>query len=222
LLAQAAPPPRQSKPTETTGSSARAGYEYSDPVNRFLGRFLPLQRDVTAELSGINFAAPKQTGLKLEELAGLLEQRLTATEWFVTGEVDPTLFADNFAFKDDSVATTGIQSYAEGVRKLFDQETARAELISVEPAPEKNAVVVVWRLEGRVNLPGRPTIPPYVVTTTLGTNSEGLINSQLDEFGAPGWQLLTGALLGAWAGPPPAPPAARLREEWLASKANNR
>lgn len=46
--------------------------------------------------------------------AQLVEEGLTRSQWFVTGEVDPTLFSDNFAFKDESVATTGIRAYATG------------------------------------------------------------------------------------------------------------
>jgi hypothetical protein len=134
-------------------------------------------------------------------------------------QVPPELFSESFAFRDESVATTGVRSYALGVRKLFDQETARAELITVtvgDASPSGNgggggSITAVWRLQGRVNLPGRPTIPPYVVTTRLEVDASGLICGQVDEFDAPGWKLLAGALLGPWAGPPPAPPADELR-----------
>eukprot|EP00798_Chlamydomonas_sp_ICE-L_P003320 gene3320-13350_t len=212
-----APPPSSStkKPTaaNTTGSTSEK-YAYSDPVNQFLSNFLPPARDVDAELSDIDFSAPKLMGLSLDVMAEKLREGLTSNEWFVTGRVVPTLFSDEFVFKDDSVATTGIKSYALGVRKLFCQETSRAELITVEAKPQKNAVEVVWRLEGRVNLPFRPTIAPYVVTTTLEVDDRGLVNSQLDEFSVPGWKLLAGALLGAWAGPPPAPSVEELRKTY--------
>jgi hypothetical protein len=128
------------------------------------------------------------------------------------------------------------------------------------------AIVATWRLEGAVNLPFKPRIPPYVVTTTLGVDGDGLICSQVgrawgdaggfrpgpqqvppqaavggcrrvgthinrprphplsppscrqvDEFSAPGWQLLAGALLGAWAGPKPSPPVEQLRAEAAAA-----
>lgn len=76
------------------------------------------------------------------------------------------------------------------MRKLFDQATARAELISVEAGPDHSdhdrpVITATWRLEGRVNLPLKPAIPPYVVTTKLGVGADGLIVSQLDEFDAP-------------------------------------
>ena len=87
----------------------------------------------------------------------------------------------------------------------------------MEARPATNNVVVIWRLEGRVNLPFRPTIAPYVVTTFLGVESAtGLVVSQLDEFSVPGWRLLAGALLGAWAGPPPAAAVEQLRSEHTA------
>lgn len=43
-----------------------------------------------------------------------MEAGLSKSQWFVTGEVDPRLFSDNFAFKDESVATTGVKAYATG------------------------------------------------------------------------------------------------------------
>jgi hypothetical protein len=48
--------------------------------------------------------------------AELVEAGLGRSQWFVTGEVDPRLFSDSFAFKDESVATTGIKAYATGQR----------------------------------------------------------------------------------------------------------
>lgn len=95
-------------------------YKYSDGVNQFLGNFLPSSSAARDELS-VDFSVPKLTGLPIQQLADLVQQGLDRTQWFVTGEVDARLFSDNFAFKDESVATTGIKAYATGVRKLFDQ-----------------------------------------------------------------------------------------------------
>jgi hypothetical protein len=91
------------------------------------------------------------------------------------------------------------------------QETARAELISVMPRPATRDILVLWRLEGRVNLPLKPAIKPYVVLTILGLNEQGLICSQVDEFTVPGWDLLLSTLLGHWLGAKPAPPVGELR-----------
>lgn len=91
------------------------------------------------------------------------------------------------------------------------QATSKAELISVTAEPSSNTIVVVWRLEGRVNLPFKPKIKPYVVTTTFGIDEQGLICSQLDEFSVPGWDLLLSTLLGEGFGAKPAPPIEELR-----------
>lgn len=121
--------PQQKSAVETTSTSSKQpssepeqdpAYKYSDGVNQFLGNFLPSNKAAREELS-VDFCAPKLTGISIDELAKLVEQGLSKTQWFVTGEVDARLFADNFAFKDESVATTGIKAYATGVRKLFDQ-----------------------------------------------------------------------------------------------------
>lgn len=192
--------------------SDTAAYVFSDPVNGLLGNLLPSAQAVSASsLDRIDWTTPKAKGLQLSELAQHLEAKLSSSEWFVTGMVDPSLFANEFSFKDDSVATKGIKSYAEGVRKIFDQETSRAEIIRVESDAKKKVIVVTWRLEGCVNLPFKPRITPYVVTTTFGVDSDGLICSQLDEFSVPGWRILAGALLGPWAGPTPALPVEVLR-----------
>jgi hypothetical protein len=101
---------------------------------------------------------------------------------------------------------------AAGVRKLFDQATSKVELISVTPQPAAGAILVTWRLEGRVNLPFKPKIKPYVVTTTLGVDpASGLICSQVDEFSVPGWDLLLSIVLGEGFGAKPAPPVEELR-----------
>jgi hypothetical protein len=128
VVPQAAPP-QQQKETATTSSTSQAApgeqeqdpaYKYSDGVNQFLGNFLPSNKAARDELD-VDFAAPKLTGLSIDELAALVEKGLSRTQWFVTGQVDAQLFSDTFAFKDESVATTGIKAYATGVRKLFDQ-----------------------------------------------------------------------------------------------------
>lgn len=92
------------------------------------------------------------------------------------------------------------------------QATSKVEIITVTANTSNNTIVVVWRLEGRVNLPFKPKIKPYVVTTTFGIDSSsGLINSQLDEFAVPGWDLLLSTFLGAGFGAAPARPVEQLK-----------
>jgi hypothetical protein len=77
-----------STPKQTDSSSNEPGYDYSDPVNRFLGQFLPSSKSAKEELS-VDFRQGKLRGLSIEQMARLVEEGLSKTQWFVTGEVDP-------------------------------------------------------------------------------------------------------------------------------------
>jgi hypothetical protein len=112
---------------QKANSKADDQYSYSDIFNRFLSEFLPQTSHVEAELSYIDWDMPKAKykSQRMEEILSQLSQdlnvKLDRLSWFVTGEVDPSLFSEKFKFVDDSVSTEGIKNYARGVRKLFDQ-----------------------------------------------------------------------------------------------------
>lgn len=78
----------RSSPKQTDSSSNEPGYNYSDPVNKFLGQFLPSSQSARDELS-VDFSQNKLRGLSIEQMARLVEEGLSKTQWFVTGEVDP-------------------------------------------------------------------------------------------------------------------------------------
>eukprot|EP00633_Aureoumbra_lagunensis_P002998 CAMPEP_0197295126 /NCGR_PEP_ID=MMETSP0890-20130614/34577_1 /TAXON_ID=44058 ORGANISM="Aureoumbra lagunensis, Strain CCMP1510" /NCGR_SAMPLE_ID=MMETSP0890 /ASSEMBLY_ACC=CAM_ASM_000533 /LENGTH=153 /DNA_ID=CAMNT_0042770909 /DNA_START=237 /DNA_END=698 /DNA_ORIENTATION=+ len=145
----------------------------------------------------------------------LIETGLRQREWFVTGNVIPELFAEDFKFEDPDVKISGIQEYAQGVRRLFDQETSRAEIVSCEQKETDDGakVIVTWRLSGRVNIgPFGLEIKPYIVYTDLHLrSSDGLIDWQVDRFSVPTWDILLSAF-APWLpflAPPAAPPISR-------------
>jgi hypothetical protein len=104
------------------------------------------------------------------------------------------------------------QHFACALANRLPQATSKVELIRVTADAASNKIIVVWRLEGRVNLPFKPKIKPYVVTTTFEVDSKGLICSQLDEFAVPGWDLLLSTFLGEGFGAKPARPIEELRK----------
>lgn len=171
--------------------------------------------DEDGNFLGIDFTVPKldTTNISLETLAQMLDAELYEKEWFVTGKVNPIYFADEFEFQDPDVKLTGIEEYARGVNKLFDQETSRAEIISTLVSDTKpNTIRVTWRLSGKVNIgPKGLTIKPYICYTDFtvdmkndnddnedneegGSKSSGLIVFQEDEFDIPQWDILLSAL----------------------------
>ncbi len=160
--------------------------------------------DENPVLSKIDFKATKFTKVPIETLALILDAELYEKEWFVTGNVNPIYFDDNFEFQDPDVKLSGIEDYAKGVNKLFDQETSRAEIISTKVkesdddddlAVERDTITVTWRLSGKVNIGPGLTIKPYICYTDLKVDSEtGLITFQEDRFDIPQWDILLSAL----------------------------
>ncbi|CAN0441845.1 unnamed protein product, partial [Hapterophycus canaliculatus] len=111
----------------------------------------------------------KRTAMTAQQMASAVDAGLRLHGWFVTGRVDASLFSQDFFFSDPQVSLTGVDKYAEGVAKLFNQEESRCDVVST--VVEGENIVVRWRLSGRINLPFNPPIKPYIVTTTFERDS---------------------------------------------------
>ncbi|CAB9511260.1 Uncharacterized conserved protein (DUF2358) [Seminavis robusta] len=195
---------------------AKGGEEtYQNKVAEVLSNFLPNGGGSNGgkeedPLASIDFDAPKlQPGLSLEALADGLDNDLLDLEWFVTGKVNPIYFADSFQFRDPDVSVDGIEEYARGVNKLFDQEVSRAEIIStVVNTTVPNTLTCTWRLSGAVKIGPGVTIKPYVVYTDFTVDpATGLIVFQEDRFSIPGWDILLSAFFPFLIGKLTSPPA---------------
>jgi len=81
------------------------------------------------------------------------------------------------------------------VRKIFDQETARAEIIATRVSNDKpNTITCTWRLSGKVNIGFGLAIKPYIVFTDFTVEKDtGLVVFQEDRFDLPGWDILISA-----------------------------
>jgi len=169
-------------------------------------------------LSSIDFDVPKfdrkALNVDLETFASVLDYELSRREWFVTGNVCPEYFDSKFKFEDPDVKLDGIENYARGVNKLFDQQTSRAEIMSTEvvssgaAGAEDKMITVTWRLSGRVNIGGGLTIKPYVVYTDFKMDPDsGSVVFQRDRFDLPQWDILLSALFPFLIGKVTAPPA---------------
>jgi len=170
--------------------------EYKNIATKVLSNFMSKEEEVKEDpFKDIDFNAPKISKVSLDTLAQMLDAELYNKEWFVTGNVNPIYFADEFEFQDPDVKLTGIEDYARGVYKLFNQETSRAEIISTVPSTTKpNTITVTWRLSGSVDVGPGLTIKPYICYTDLIVDEEsGLILFQEDRFDIPGWDILLSA-----------------------------
>ena len=170
--------------------------EYSNAVAKFLETFIRKKQDFSA-IATIDWTAPKRRIESIESLVAQIAPSLCAREWFVTGNIDPTFFSDDFVFEDPDVKVKGVREYALGVRKIFDQTVSRAEIVQVDinrGGPE-NSFTVTWRLSGRVNIGFGLNIKPYLVFTDFVVSpTDLLIVSQVDRFSIPGYDILLSAL----------------------------
>lgn len=190
--------------------SAEPPEDYRNVQTAFLSNFLPKQDRLNANQqrveNEINFEIPKTPILDIERLARILDAELYEKQWFVTGNVVPQYFSNDFSFQDPDVQVNGIQEYARGVAKIFD-ETCVADILSTVVS-SSNTITCTWRLSGRVNIGPGLTIKPYIVYTdfTVDTNT-GLIVFQEDRFDIPGWDILLSSLFPFLIGKVTAPAA---------------
>merc|ERR1719232_779722 len=107
--------------------------EYRNAVTQVLSNFMQ-KNSISSKkdpISEIDFEAPKiSPSTSLETLVSALDYDLLNSEWFVTGKVNPCYFSPKFKFQDPDAKLEGIEEYARGVNKLFDQSTSRAEILS--------------------------------------------------------------------------------------------
>jgi hypothetical protein len=181
--------------------SGKQAEQYTNSITQLLGLFISKERTGSYnaknsfKFESIDFSVKKRKGMTLNSMAKELDTLLRIREWFVTGNVDPSLFSDSFEFKDPDVTLKGIESYARGVNKLFNQKKSRAEIISTDIDTTINTIKVTWRLEGAVNIGPGISIKPYVVYTDFRFDpKEKLIVYQEDKFSIPGYDILLSGL----------------------------
>lgn len=176
--------------------------EYKNAATSILSNFMQNeQKDKGVEdgnpLAMIDWQAPKiDPSTSIETMAAALDYELTEKEWFVTGQANPSYFSDAFEFQDPDVKLTGIQNYCQGVNKLFNQDTSRAEILStaintISSTHERPVITCTWRLSGGVDVGPGLTIKPYIVYTDFVLDPETkLIVFQEDRFDIPQWDIL--------------------------------
>ena len=203
--------------TQQFASSGNSNdYFYSNKVIETLGNFLNAknQGKGVEMQEGTRTVKPRRK-TTMKRLAQDLESALRKREWLVTGNVDKSFFGPDFEFSDPDVSVTGVDEYAQGVNRLFDQSCSRAEIISTNIVPNSlvPTIRISWRCSGRVNVgPLGLEIKPYVVFSDFEVDERsGLLKRQTDTFSIPGSEILLWALF-PFARPLLPPPAPSLEE----------
>lgn len=100
--------------TRLTAKNEGGVEEYKNAATSILSNFMQSSdmkngKEPEDPLGNINFDAPKIGKKNLYTLASLLDAELYEKEWFVTGQVNPTFFSDDFEFQDPDVKLSGIE-----------------------------------------------------------------------------------------------------------------
>jgi hypothetical protein len=132
--------------------------------------------------------------------------------YYVTGKLSlehyhPRCFFDS---PDPDMPVRSPEIFASALKGLFDRRSSTLELLE-EPHLVDNVIVAEWRLAGKLGLPWRPMIKPFVGRTTFTLDGSGLVTSHVEEWSLPAWDAFLATLLPSLQlGAPPAPSAAEL------------
>jgi hypothetical protein len=149
--------------------------------------------------------------------------------YYVTGRLSldhyhPRCFFDS---PDPDMPVRSPEVFASALKGLFDRRSSSLELLE-EPRLVGNDIVAEWRLAGRLGLPWKPSIKPFVGRTTFTLDENGLVTRHVEEWSLPAWDAFLAALVPSLnLGAAPAPSisellasrdaeASSLRERWPA------
>ncbi len=104
----------------------------------------------------------------------IVEEDFVARQYFTTGNLTRSVYADDCRFRDPTTDVVGLKRYILAVSNLFDPAVSRAELVSIR-ASSSSEIKTEWTLEGTLKLPWKPYIPRIRGTTTYGVNGDGLV-----------------------------------------------
>ena len=134
-------------------------------------------------------SAPKQRSLPPSELASILQRDLAEKKYILTGDLTPSIFADDCRFVDPNNAVDGLAKYQQALSLLFKPELSALEDVQVSVG-EGRTIVADYTATGELKLPWHPRIAPWRghITWTLGT--DGLIASQVDVWNITRWDAI--------------------------------
>ena len=171
--------------------------------------------------------APSHVWTREETLSAIKQDFVN--RYYVTGRLSldhyhPRCFFDS---PDPDMPVRSPEVFASALKGLFDRRSSSLELLE-EPRLVGNDIVAEWRLAGRLGLPWKPSIKPFVGRTTFTLDDHGLVTRHVEEWSLPAWDAFLAALVPSLnLGAAPAPSisellasrdaeASSLRERWPA------
>ena len=134
--------------------------------------------DWTAFWRGSATTAPKQTNLPISAVADILRKDLGDNKYILTGQLTPSIFADDCEFTDPNNSVRGLSKYQQALSLLFDPSESSLELKDLRVAD--GHIEADYTASGVLKLPWRPKISGWAGHVVYSLNADGLIASQVD------------------------------------------
>ena len=135
--------------------------------------------------------------MPLSKLAQWLDDDLSETQWFVTGDVRPEYFCEDFLHGNPKTKLSTLEEYVSMVQSVFDQEASKAEIVSTDVDPSQfNTITCTWRVSGKVNvLLWSVDFKSFIVYSDFYINAtNGLIQRQEDRLDIPLWDIVLSSI----------------------------
>ncbi|BDA40993.1 hypothetical protein COCOBI_01-6480 [Coccomyxa sp. Obi] len=152
----------------------------------------------------------KRRNLSPGQLLEVIKRDFSDGQYYITGKLDQSIFADDCEFIDPTTNVKGPGTYSKAVAALFDHETSRADLISIE-VTDPQTITSRWRFDAAINFPGKPRIKPYTGSTRY-IIKDGLIQQHIETWDISTLDAFVSIFIPSF-GAPPAPPVARIRSD---------
>lgn len=187
-----------------------------------MGTFLA-SRHKSIDLSGFfpRYLSEHSRQVKSQKIVGLQSITTIAQEIAysyqvrqcqVTGKLNSSLFDDACSFHgpDPDMPVKGLSKYISAASGLFSHSKSTCELVAIGTIKDSQ-VVVIWRIEGTVNLPWHPTIKPYFGATIYDRGCDGLIIKATEYWSVSALRAFLSTVIDL--GAPNAPSAQALRSK---------
>lgn len=100
----------------------------------------------------------------------------TGKGYYITGKLTTSCYRDDCLFlgPDPDMPILGLRKYVGVAAQLFETETSKADLLSLE-FDNSDRLVAHWELTGILRLPWKPALPRITGKTTYIQDADGLI-----------------------------------------------
>uniref|UniRef100_A0A7S3K150 Uncharacterized protein n=1 Tax=Aureoumbra lagunensis TaxID=44058 RepID=A0A7S3K150_9STRA len=132
----------------------------------------------------------KRRHRSIEAIALDLENEFRRKHYYVTGRLDFSLYTDTAFFNapDPDMPCFGPAKFADALSGLFFSPRSHCDLLDITICQDQDSskkIQALWRLQGVLRLPWRPTIKSFVGETTYYLNDDGLIDAHIEEWSIP-------------------------------------